>query len=327
VCGRRTKIGGVGPLIGCNKKEVEMLDIPISSPLSYVGVFLAILGFFLILAGLKIITIEKITVTPGRKTWVGGIVIVVIGLLFLLPEIKAQVNSTAVSPSQTASNETQENTPLTVALASDLYDDFDDQKHDGSLDQIRWEPFGEEFGQIYQENGNLVISHEVSTENDKIGLNARAYRQYVFNAPTFFETALLLENPQQSNSTQQANISMGLFSDSALAEYTLCILEQSNEQLQFICSFNVGGRDDETVFNTGYGLAEYNEWYTFRIEVYPTTMAFSYFINDQIVGTYKPQNVEELRSANYVFSLGINGFHSGTLTGRIDNVKIGEIGQ
>jgi hypothetical protein len=303
-----------------------MFNPPISSPLSYIGVFLAILGFFLVLAGLKIISIEKITVTPGRQTWVVGIVILLIGLIFLFPDIVANLNSTAISPTQARSNETQESRPSTVAVASDLYDDFNDQKYDGSLDQVRWVPFGEKFGQIYQENGNLVISHKVSAENDKIGLDARAYRQYVFSAPTFFETALLLENPQQSNSAQRANVSMGLFSDSASAQYTLCLLEQSNEQLQFICVFNVGG-SDETLFNTGYGLAEYNQWYTFRIEVYPTTMEFSYLINNQNVGTYKPDDVEELRSANYEFSLGINGFHSGTLIGRIDDVKIGEIGQ
>lgn len=216
--------------------------------------------------------------------------------------------------------------PATVVITSDFYDDFDDQKYDGSLDQIRWHPFGEEFGQIYQQHGNLVVSHEVSAYDDKIGLDARPYQRYVFNVPTFFETSLLLEDPQQSLSTQQSHMAMGLFSDSALEETALCGLEQSDEQLQFICLFYADSTS-ETMFETGYGRAEYNQWYTFRIEVYPTTMAFSYYINDQIVGTYKPQNVEELRNANYEFSLGINGFHSGTLTGRIDNVKIGEIGQ
>ena len=56
-----------------------MVNPPISSPLSYIGVFLAIFGFFLILAGLKIISIEKITVTPGRQTWVVGYISIVLG--------------------------------------------------------------------------------------------------------------------------------------------------------------------------------------------------------------------------------------------------------
>jgi len=64
-----------------------MPEIPVSSPLSYVGVFLLISGFFLVLAGLNIVRVEKITVKPGSKTWGFGIVLVVFGAAFLLPEI------------------------------------------------------------------------------------------------------------------------------------------------------------------------------------------------------------------------------------------------
>ena len=64
-----------------------MPEIPVSSPLSYVGVFLLISGFFLVVAGLSIIRVEKITVKPGSKTWGFGIVLVVFGAAFLLPEI------------------------------------------------------------------------------------------------------------------------------------------------------------------------------------------------------------------------------------------------
>jgi hypothetical protein len=207
-----------------------------------------------------------------------------------------------------------------------FYDGFETPEFDGSFDQILWDSFGEEFGQIYQENSNLVISHEISSEDDKIGLDARAYKEHLFEAPTFFEATLLMENPELSDATHNGRISIGLFSNSASEEYTGCNLEQSNEQAQFICYFMDGSRD-ETVFHTGYGLAEYGKWYTYRIEVYPTTMTFTYLINDRIVGSYKPKNADELKSANYELSLGVNGFHSGNLIGRIDDVKIGNIDQ
>ena len=42
-----------------------MPDIPVGSALDYVGVLLLVFGFFLIVAGLGIIKIEKITVKPG----------------------------------------------------------------------------------------------------------------------------------------------------------------------------------------------------------------------------------------------------------------------
>ncbi len=75
-----------------------MPAIPVSSPLSYVGVFLLISGFFLVVAGLNIIRIEKITVKPGSKTWGFGIILVVFGAVFLLPEI---VNSFTQHPTPT----------------------------------------------------------------------------------------------------------------------------------------------------------------------------------------------------------------------------------
>lgn len=64
-----------------------MPDMPVSSPLSYVGMFLLLAGFFLILAGLKIIRVERITVTPGLKTWGSGLALILLGAVFVLPEI------------------------------------------------------------------------------------------------------------------------------------------------------------------------------------------------------------------------------------------------
>lgn len=296
-----------------------MPDIPVTSPLGYVGVFLAVSGFFLILAGFNIIKVEKITVTPGRKTWAFGIFLVIVGIAFLLPEI----NTSLQNPIQTPDNATQESTPPPEAIDSDIYDDFSDQKYDGSFDQILWDSYGEELGEIYQENGYLVISHhEIGTDDEKIGLDSRTYRRYVFDTPTFFETALLLKKPQQPGTSQQGWISIGLFSDLLSGDYTACSIEQGDGQAQFICLFITEG--DETLFHTGIGMIEYDEWYTFRIEVYPTTMTFTYYVNGQMVGSYKPQNIEELRNASFTLSMGINGLHTGTLTGHIDTVRIGK---
>lgn len=58
-----------------------MPDIPVSSPLGYIGVFLLILGIFLILAGFNIIKIQQVTVASGKKTYVFGIIFTLVGLL------------------------------------------------------------------------------------------------------------------------------------------------------------------------------------------------------------------------------------------------------
>lgn len=60
----------------------------LNSPLSYLGVLSMFTGFFLLLAGFNIIKVEKITVRTGRMTWGFGFVFIVMGILFLLPEIQ-----------------------------------------------------------------------------------------------------------------------------------------------------------------------------------------------------------------------------------------------
>jgi len=104
-----------------------MPNIPVSSPLSYVGVFLLIFGFLLILAGLRIIKIEKITIIPGTKTWGFGIVLAVIGIGFLLPDIMDSafsslgptptVEVSVVTPTSTSDSSTL---PITTHLCGGL---------------------------------------------------------------------------------------------------------------------------------------------------------------------------------------------------------------
>lgn len=71
-----------------------MPSIPVVNPLGYIGVFLVMAGFFLVIAGIELIKIEKLTITPGRKTWGIGLLLTAIGVLFLLPDIHS-----AISPS------------------------------------------------------------------------------------------------------------------------------------------------------------------------------------------------------------------------------------
>lgn len=61
-----------------------MPDIPVDSPLSYLGIVLLLFGGFLIVTGTKIITIEKVSVTSGPRTWGAGIAVLIIGFLVLL---------------------------------------------------------------------------------------------------------------------------------------------------------------------------------------------------------------------------------------------------
>lgn len=76
-----------------------MPSIPVVNPLGYIGVFLVITGFFLVIAGIELIKIEKLTITPGRKTWAIGLLLAAIGVLFLVPDIHSAISPSTVPAS------------------------------------------------------------------------------------------------------------------------------------------------------------------------------------------------------------------------------------
>jgi Telomeric repeat-binding factor 2. len=84
-----------------------------------------ILGLFLVLAGSGIIRIEKITVTPGRRTLGFGGILAIAGLLFLLPSIRSaflpqsttQTDTPSVATLMPIPSETQQTVIATNTLA------------------------------------------------------------------------------------------------------------------------------------------------------------------------------------------------------------------
>jgi len=72
-----------------------MPSITFDSIFSFIGVLSLLAGFFLIITGLGVVEVEKITVMSGPKTWGFGIFLLIIGIVFLWSEIQSsapQVN-------------------------------------------------------------------------------------------------------------------------------------------------------------------------------------------------------------------------------------------
>jgi hypothetical protein len=79
-----------------------MPQIPITSALGYIGVFFLISGVFLIISGIGVIKIEKVTIAQGRQTWALGLVLAIVGFLFLIPEVNNGIQSISPTPTATA---------------------------------------------------------------------------------------------------------------------------------------------------------------------------------------------------------------------------------
>ncbi len=79
------------------------MDIPVDSPLAYIGFLLLMVGGFMVLAGLDVITVQQVSVQKGTRTWVIGLVFAVVGLVLLVPElIPARETSPADTVTETA---------------------------------------------------------------------------------------------------------------------------------------------------------------------------------------------------------------------------------
>jgi sugar lactone lactonase YvrE len=61
-----------------------MPQLPVNSIVGFLGVLLLIFGFFLALAGTQILSIERVSVAPGRKTWGFGLLLLVLGLSLVI---------------------------------------------------------------------------------------------------------------------------------------------------------------------------------------------------------------------------------------------------
>ena len=75
-----------------------MPAIPLTSALNYLGAFFLIFGFFLLIAGTGIIKVEKVSVKPGCKTLSFGVILILAGIGFLFPEIRAATGSSTPTP-------------------------------------------------------------------------------------------------------------------------------------------------------------------------------------------------------------------------------------
>jgi len=64
-------------------------NLGITSPSGLFGLALLVIGGFMILAGLGIISIQQVTVKQGRTTWIMGLVMAVVGVFLLYPELAA----------------------------------------------------------------------------------------------------------------------------------------------------------------------------------------------------------------------------------------------
>lgn len=108
-------------------------DIGITSLLGLFGLALFVIGGFMILAGVGIISIQQVTVKQGRATWIMGLVMAIVGVFLLYLELVAPGEA---PESSVAAVETSSPTGVDVIPDATL------QSSDENAGLSAWRPIG-----------------------------------------------------------------------------------------------------------------------------------------------------------------------------------------
>lgn len=87
-------------------------NLPNEPSIVYIALLLLLVGLFLFIAGLGILSIEKVSVSPGMKTWIVGLVLMIVGSLLIYQNIKINSEELLYSDHQSIENSLVSNSQL-----------------------------------------------------------------------------------------------------------------------------------------------------------------------------------------------------------------------
>lgn len=262
---------------------------------------IALILFFYIIY--KIVKTGRLRLNTSDAIAILGIVIAIILGIGIYPQPPRIIDPTTPTPM-----------PQTNVM---IYDNFDNPAFDGSFDQNQWRYVNNPSNQIVQKDGVLIVTRNSGPLGE--GLAPHSYYFVTLDYPTFFEAELL-----QSPDENLGDVGIGVYAHTS----------PGNENFWFSkCNIDTGwAHCGDTVwpprqaqgenYDVGGKYVDYGTWHRFRIEIMPDSMAFTYYIDDKVVGSHVPIDAEKLKKALLVFTIGVYGEKT---TGHFDNVKIGPI--
>jgi tetratricopeptide (TPR) repeat protein len=239
----------------------------------------------------------------------------------------ARATQTAQAPTSTPTpTRTLRPTPTpsaTIDADPTVYDNFNNPANDGSFNQSQWTYWSDPPNQIAQQDGILRVTQEREKPGQGTRLVARKYNYATLNTSTFFEARLMLSPDKHAG-----NVQLHLNNDADLPVgetwFSECNIDGSGWANCFDTAWSLQEEQNYNFYDVGGKSVGYGTWHTFRIEVDPASMTFTYYIDGQMTGSHVPVDAEEIKKAKFTLAIGVYG---GEVTGYIDDVRIGQIGQ
>lgn len=192
---------------------------------------------------------------------------------------------------------------------SRIYDDFNNPTFDGSYNGELWVPWMGSPDQIKQQDGVLVLTAPTSPRSET-GLHLRKYQSWKLEQPSYFEAKLKL-----SSEASAGNIGLKIFAYLPSGDWgTQCIIEGSEGDPYVTCG---AGN-----YYTGRMPTNLDTWHTVGIEIEPTAVKLSFYIDGHPAGSTVPSAANELREAAFTTTIGAYTPTGSPTKGHVDDVRV-----
>ncbi len=253
-----------------------------------------------------------------------------IGILFTIIALLAIFNrqifpDTSLNPTMQVIDPTIQNTsvPTTVVGTPVLFsDDFQDSGFDGTYNHVKWKcPNGycqPEY--IRQENGTLLLINSSTRQGTAHTLEVEEF--WKFSEIDAVEADVMISEFSGESTSEiilQLNVQNG-----NLDWYTSCNAGGDDRGGYFNCRVRTDGNDDYVSKLTSIQVGR---WYKMRIELDKATMAFSYFLDGEKIGSYQPEEAQRIAASDLRVTMATYSNGKNEFSGYVDNLLIFSAGE
>lgn len=177
-----------------------------------------------------------------------------------------------------------------------LYDAFDDPAYDGGFNDQLWYQYGGQSCNVSQDGGTLTINRTDQTTGEECGLAVKPPGITIRGSDLGYTEALWQISDDHIPPTVEG--ALRYLADLPDGQwYVSCGLIAGDQNFDFL--FDAVDTRQGSVYSQAIPRLFYNQWYLARIEVDPATMEFSCYADGELVGSYIPDNADQLREASF----------------------------
>jgi len=199
-----------------------------------------------------------------------------------------------------------------------LYDDFNDSANNGSYNQSLWQIHGE-MCLFVQQDGIIKIENLGKVE-DTCELYSQGYENLPLESTSTFEARLMLDAEGLSGIIHFSIESKDLSGETWTSH---CDINSVNSDIAHVdCVYSTLSDVGNPRYVTKHVQTEQRTWHKFRIEIHPDAMELIYYLDDQMLGSYRLKDANSIIHLNNFWIILNRRESQGFLTGYADDVRI-----